>query len=127
MDGFMEKVAECWKSCNSVGDPMVSLWQKLKKLQPILREMSRKVSNVVEKIPKARCDLEMAQKFVAVDATTREIEGRCRTELMKWLDVEEKFLAHKVKITWLKLVMVIIDISMHQLGKEIEELQYLNW
>jgi hypothetical protein len=116
LEGFLHVVANSW--CKEInGRPMYVLWKKLQRLQPILKAFSKPISDVKLKISKAREDLLKAQKDLVLDRLNVDkidMVKQCSDELLNWQEVEEKILQQKTKVDWLKLGMVIIDISMPQ-------------
>lgn len=57
MDEFPSKVTNSWRE-PLVGRPMVVVWQKQKRLQPILKEMAKPLADVNKKISLARMELQ---------------------------------------------------------------------
>lgn len=102
----MDIVETAWTNFTIRGSPGFILWQKLKMLRPVLRSMHNKYNNVGEKITLGRSNLEEAQKRLRCnkfDSSLMANECNCRDELYKWLRVEEKILAQRSKLSWLKL------------------------
>lgn len=53
LDGFHEKVRENW-NMHMDGEPMKVPWNKLRRLQPVMRKMNKKVTAIQGKIDQTR-------------------------------------------------------------------------
>ncbi|CAJ2644791.1 unnamed protein product [Trifolium pratense] len=85
---------------------MYVLWRKLKRLQPILCGLNRRVTAGVQKIQDSRIKLEQAQHLLAGDLFNQEYIKDVKhwsDEIIQTTELEEKILMQKSKITWLKL------------------------
>ncbi|MCI42613.1 transposon TX1 putative 149 kDa protein, partial [Trifolium medium] len=85
---------------------MYVLWKKLQRLQPILKNISKPLSDVKLKITQARDELLKAQMELGVDrlnAGKIDAVKHCNDDLLHWQEVEEKILQQKTKLEWLKL------------------------
>ncbi|CAJ2651355.1 unnamed protein product [Trifolium pratense] len=105
LDGFLYAVANSWHEQIS-GRPMYMLWKKLQRLQPILKEISKPLSDVKLQISKARENLLKAQLDLGLDrmnADKIEVVKQCNDDLLNWQEIEEKILKQKSKLEWLKL------------------------
>ncbi|CAJ2668635.1 unnamed protein product [Trifolium pratense] len=105
LDGFLYAVANSWHEQIS-GRPMYMLWKKLQRLQPILKEISKPLSDVKLQISKARENLLKAQLDLGLDrmnADKIEVVKQCNDDLLNWQEIEEKILKQKSKLESLKL------------------------
>ncbi|MCH98402.1 hypothetical protein A2U01_0019404, partial [Trifolium medium] len=66
LDGFLQAVATSWQGKIN-GRPMYVLWMKLQRLQPILKDISKPLSDVKLKITQARDELLKAQMDLELD------------------------------------------------------------
>jgi hypothetical protein len=102
---FLDMVTNSWNK-EEIGRPMYVLWRKLKRLQPILRGLTRKVTAGAQKIQDSRIQLEQAQHLLAGDIFNQEYITAVKywsDEIIQTTELEEKILMQKSKITWLKL------------------------
>jgi hypothetical protein len=102
---FLDMVTNSWNK-EEIGRPMYVLWRKLKRLQPILRGLTRKVTTGAQKIQDSRIQLEQAQHLLAGDIFNQEYITAVKywsDEIIQTTELEEKILMQKSKITWLKL------------------------
>ncbi|MCH85203.1 transposon TX1 putative 149 kDa protein, partial [Trifolium medium] len=98
-------VANSWHGQLS-GRPMYVLWKKLQRLQPILKEISKPLSDVKLHISKVRENMLQAQLDLGLDrmnADKIEVVKQCSDDLLNWQKIEEKILQQKSKLEWLKL------------------------
>jgi hypothetical protein len=105
LDTFLAAVTTSWNGEIS-GRPMYRLWKKLQRLQPILREISKPLSNVRLQISKARDALLKAQTDLGLDRMNCDkidMMKHCNDDLLRWQEIEEKFLQQRAKLEWLKL------------------------
>lgn len=56
MESFTEAVSNNWRE-SMTGSPMYVLWKKLKRVQPTLRSMSKRLSGIKTKLEKVRVEL----------------------------------------------------------------------
>lgn len=91
--------------------------EKLRRLQPVLRALSKLIAHVQQKIIKARVELEKAQKDLIqnrmYNLNIKEVK-RCTANFIKWNELEEDMLKKKDNIGWLRLGMETIHSSMPQ-------------
>jgi hypothetical protein len=67
----MDMMTNSWNK-EEIGRPMYVLWRKLKRLQPLLRGLNRRVTAGVQKIQDSRIQLEQAQHLLAGDIFNEE-------------------------------------------------------
>jgi hypothetical protein len=105
LDGFLHVVATSWHR-EIIGRPMYVLWKKLQRQQPILKDISKPLSDVKGEITNAREKLRKAQTDLGMDRmNVDKIDAvkQCNDDLLNWQEVEEKILQQKSKLDWLKL------------------------
>ncbi|CAI8597958.1 unnamed protein product [Vicia faba] len=99
---FKQVVENSWKHRVN-GKHMYMLWRKLKRLQPFLRNLNRRINTGI-----INCcsKLENAKNNLAGDLFKQEFAAQVQTwskKLMEATVEEEKLLIHKAKINWLQL------------------------
>lgn len=105
LNGYDMAIMKSWND-PIVGKPMHVLWQKLKRLQPILKNLSKPILKIQQNISKSRSDILTTQYALTNDRMNiRKIEDvkKCTEEVINWNELEEKVLRQKSKIDWLKL------------------------
>ncbi|KAF1880054.1 hypothetical protein Lal_00022183 [Lupinus albus] len=105
MEDYTTRVKKSWNEPIK-GRPMYVMWEKLKRLQGVLRNLSKPITNVKQNITKARHNLLMAQLELNNDRMNGEIIEKVKKyseELIKLNELEENILKQKSKIEWLKL------------------------
>lgn len=106
MDNFTETVAKCWNSARRGGPPMKMLWHKLKKLQPVINNLSKPLIDIKVKLQEAREKLTHAQMELTLDRLNKDKIDRtkdCTEAVIKWIEMEEQMLQQRAKIRWLRL------------------------
>ncbi|KAL5162615.1 Transposon TX1 uncharacterized protein [Glycine soja] len=106
MDNFTETVANSWNSTRREGPPMKMLWHKLKKLQPVINNLSKPLIGIKVKLQEAREKLTHAQMELTLDRLNKDKIGRtkdCTEAVIKWTEMEEQMLQQRAKIRWLRL------------------------
>ena len=106
MDNFTETVAKCWNSARRGGPPMKMLWHKLKKLQPVINNLSKPLIDIKVKLQEAREKLTHAQMELTLDRLNKDKIDRtndCTEAVIKWTEMEEQMLQQRAKIRWLRL------------------------
>ncbi|WJX68825.1 hypothetical protein P8452_53158 [Trifolium repens] len=105
MPNFSDSVAQSWNVPLN-GKPMFVLWQKLLRLQPVLRKLSKHITGINITLTKARDDLTQAHILLLLDRMNphhiTQVK-RYTEEVIKWSDMEEQMLRQKSKIDWLRL------------------------
>jgi hypothetical protein len=105
MPNFSDSVAQSWNVPLN-GKPMFVLWQKLLRLQPVQRKLSKPITGIDITLTKARDHLIQAHKLLLLDRMNphhiMQLK-RCTEEVIKWSDMEEQMLRQKSKIDWLRL------------------------
>lgn len=94
MDDFVTNVNNSW-SKPIYERPMNVVWEKLKRLQPVLRNMDKPLQNIHDKINLARQDLSQAQKDLEADRMNPSKINKvrkCNDNLVGWQEVEETVL-----------------------------------
>jgi hypothetical protein len=103
--GFFDCVAQSWNE-PIAGRPMIALWRKLLRLQPVLRKLSKPITGIHITLDKAREDLRQAHNLLLLDKMNphhiMKVKS-CTEEVIHWSDMEEQMLRQKSKIDWLKL------------------------
>ncbi|XP_019253580.1 PREDICTED: uncharacterized protein LOC109232306 [Nicotiana attenuata] len=103
---FDDIVKEVWMKENK-GKSMLKVWHKLKQLKKELKLLNNEEYNSVgPKIQVARNKLMNIQMGMASPETDEEmiaLEKETKTELAKWLEVEESIMKQKARIKWLKV------------------------
>ncbi|XP_058732785.1 uncharacterized protein LOC131604357 [Vicia villosa] len=105
LNGFHELVVKSWTEPMS-GSPPFVLWEKLKRLRPILRNLSKPLTDIQRHILTTRMELNNCQQELSKDLTNASLihEVKDKTmEIIKWQELEEKVLHQKAKIDWIKL------------------------
>ncbi|KHN06941.1 Transposon TX1 putative 149 kDa protein, partial [Glycine soja] len=106
MDNFTETVANSWNSARRGGPPMKMLWHKLKKLQPVINNLSKPLIGIKVKLQEAREKLTHAQMELTLDRLNKDKIDRtkdCTEAVIKWTEMEEQMLQQRAKIRWLRL------------------------
>lgn len=88
------------------GHPMFVLWRKLKRLQPILRGLNRRVTKEVKLLQDYRMKLAQTQQRLVTDPFNDERmqETKVLTDkIILATEEEEKLLMQRAKSTWIKL------------------------
>lgn len=104
VEDFLGIVKCSWEK-NFKGKSMYILRRKMKRLQPLIRGMSRKKSFRVKKIQSIRDSLDLAQKRLNNDMFNEELILKVQhqtQELMQATELEERILEHRAKIHLLK-------------------------
>ncbi|XP_058741373.1 uncharacterized protein LOC131613745 [Vicia villosa] len=102
---FFPLVQDSWQQ-EVRGSAMYSLWTKLRRLQPILKPLTKQVTGIKIQIQQARDSLMQAQTRLQQDLFySRAIDQVkiCTEQLGKLNQMEETMLKQKAKIDWLKL------------------------
>ncbi|XP_058746559.1 uncharacterized protein LOC131619487 [Vicia villosa] len=102
---FLHCVAEIWNARNE-GTSMYKVWWKLKKLQPHMRQLARHMSEGLKDLQNKRDQLKQAKILLATDLTNTQYVAevkRCKEEILKTMETEEKILGQRAKVSWLKL------------------------
>lgn len=85
---------------------MFVVWEKLKRLQPVLRNLSKPLMHLKQNILQARGNLQQAQLDLSIDlmnSTNIAKVKKYTDELIYFQELEENVLRQKAKIDWLKL------------------------
>ncbi|CAK8569079.1 unnamed protein product [Lathyrus sativus] len=85
---------------------MYRLWRKLHRLEPAIKPLIKKVTDIQIQSQQARKDLLQAQEHLnshLFDSQAIEQVKLCNDHLIQLNQVEESILMQKAKITWLKL------------------------
>lgn len=102
---FLTTVQQSW-SAPVVGTAMFCLWKKLQRLQPNLRTLQRKYTDLDRQIEIVRTQLTDLQAQLTGDrfngGLILEVKS-CIEKLMDLLQTEEEILAQKAKIDWITL------------------------
>jgi hypothetical protein len=86
LDGFLHVVATSWHR-EIIGRPMYVLWKKLQREQPILKDISKPLSDVKGEITNAREKLRKAQTDLGMDRmNVDKIDAvkQCNDDLLNW-------------------------------------------
>lgn len=105
MEGYNAKVQESWNSPID-GSPMYVAWEKLKRLQRVMRNLNKPLTTLKKDILKAREDLDMVQQDLNVNLMDREKIHKVHvytTNLLAITELDEKVMRQKTKLKWLKL------------------------
>jgi hypothetical protein len=105
MPGFFDCVAQSWNE-PIAGRPMIVLWRKLLRLQPVLRRLSKPITGIHITLDKAREELRQAHNLLLLDKMNHHHIMKvksCTEEVIHWSDMEEQMLRQKSKIDWLRL------------------------
>lgn len=104
-DNFLTIVRHSW-SLPIRGCAMFCLWQKLKRLQPNLRPLQKKYSDLAVRIKTTRTRLDDVQEKLIADQGNSALileAKQCSDALLELQQMEEEILAQKAKIEWLQL------------------------
>lgn len=80
---------------------MVTLWRKLKRLQPILKRFSKPVNGVNRQLEKAINNLMEAHHNLSHDRMNIQLIDRTKTciaEVLQWSQIEEQVMRQKAKL-----------------------------
>ncbi|XP_058726099.1 uncharacterized protein LOC131597415 [Vicia villosa] len=102
---YNDQVERNWNKKGRNGS-QVKLWDKLVRLQPIIKKLSKPFRGINIQIEKARKDLEETQKSIAHDKDNKDLtqEEKKRTDsLMELLAIEEQIMRQRAKVTWIRL------------------------
>ena len=80
---------------------MYVLWSTLKRLQPIIRNLSKSLLHSKQHLVIARDALEKAQTKLAMDRMNKELITeihRYTAEVIKWNEIDEDILGQRAKI-----------------------------
>lgn len=105
IEGFKEAVARSWAE-PIIGSPPYILWEKLKRMRPVIRKISKPITDVKRNILEARRDLQKLQLNLATDHLNNTIIQQVKektNELIRWQELEEKVLQQKSKVDWIRL------------------------
>ncbi|XP_058775224.1 uncharacterized protein LOC131649480 [Vicia villosa] len=104
VEGYEQKVINNWNE-PIVGRPMYVLWQKLRRLHPILKKLNKPLVLADQNIKKAGDNMDKTQKDLVNDrlniSKINEVK-RLTEELVKWQEIDEKVMNQRAKIEWLK-------------------------
>lgn len=105
LEGFLASVDNSW-STPLLGRPMYPLWQKLMRLQPVMRKLTKPLFDISNKIVQARKSLMDSQiNLVAnkMDRTNIEAVKHWTEEVIKWQEIEEQVMHQSSKVERLRL------------------------
>lgn len=88
------------------GSPPFILWEKLKRLRPVIRKLSKPLTDVQRNIISTREELKIAQEDLSRDVMNVNLINKVKVktkEIIRWQELEEKVLQQKAKIDWTKL------------------------
>ncbi|XVF41347.1 hypothetical protein PTKIN_Ptkin01aG0272800 [Pterospermum kingtungense] len=101
---FIDTVLQSW-SATAAGNPLESLFEKLKKLKPVFRAFNKShFSNVSEKVQIKKRELEEIQQKIMNghgDESWVFKEKTVLVELREMLDAKESLYRHKYRVQWL--------------------------
>ncbi|OIT39901.1 hypothetical protein A4A49_59297 [Nicotiana attenuata] len=102
---FMTLVEEVWKE-QQEHDPMRNIWQKLKRLKPLLKQLNNsEFRGITERLESTRSMLKDIQTQMSrgySDKLATE-EKQALEYLERWSLIEESILQQKARATWLRL------------------------
>ncbi|XP_058725687.1 uncharacterized protein LOC131596982 [Vicia villosa] len=104
MIGYNEEVARSWQE-QSRGDKGNRLWQKLMRLQLVLKKLNRPILSIKSQLEEKRNELNEVQNKVRQDKMNKELiskERICTEELLKLSDLEEEVLRQRAKVDWIR-------------------------
>lgn len=90
MNGYEAIISRRWNHPTDAR-PMLFLWNKLKRLQPMLRTLSKPIAHVQQSIAKAISDLEQAQTNLIHDRMNIHLiekVNNCTKEIIRWNGIE---------------------------------------
>ncbi|GAU38712.1 hypothetical protein TSUD_396400 [Trifolium subterraneum] len=97
LDGFLHAVATSWHQHIS-GRPMYVLWKKLQRLQPVLRQISKPLSDIKLHISQAREKLLKAQLNLSLDRMSADKIDVDGTQITNQEEIEDEVLAFYNKL-----------------------------
>lgn len=99
-EGFLQAREENWNTPLE-GNVMYVVWQKLRRLQPVIKERSKPLNGIKKQIDKAREDLSKAQQELILDrmniAKIDRTKGLTK-KIIELCNIEEQLLREKAKI-----------------------------
>ncbi|XP_058775015.1 uncharacterized protein LOC131649265 [Vicia villosa] len=102
---YREQVERNWNR-GGRGTSQGNLWDKLKRLQPTIKRLSKPFKGISMQIDKARKDLEDTQKHIVNDRGNKELtkEEKQKTEsLLELLAIDEQIMRQRAKVSWIRL------------------------
>lgn len=102
---FLDMVRDNW-NIEMDGRLIQRLWRNLKRLQPILRGMSRRLSRNTQKTQEYKGKLDLTQQKLNGDMFNLELIHKVKNltdEILNNTEVEEIILMKNSKVSWLKL------------------------
>ncbi|KAL5124246.1 putative ribonuclease H protein [Glycine soja] len=102
---FMQLVASSWH-VESRGTSMEKLWYKIKRLQSVLRPLSKQFTNMQNQIEQVRQELHQVQNLLQHNPfdnlLLKEVKQK-NEKIIQLAQMEEDILMQKSKVNWLKL------------------------
>ncbi|XP_058740946.1 uncharacterized protein LOC131613279 [Vicia villosa] len=125
--GYHEAVNQNWQR-QIKGAPQNQLWNKLMRMQHVIRRLSKPLIGIKRHIEKCRENLTKAQIVLRQDRINSQLimqEKLCTEEIIKLNETEEKILRQRAKIDWIRLGdgMKGIDIMAMRAGKQLDREQ----
>lgn len=102
---FVDTVRRVWNEPVR-GRGMYVVWTKLRKLQPVIRQLQRKYAGIRITIEHAREQLRVAQENLNSDrmnAVLIEQVKHCTNNLLHWNEAEEAIMQQRAKVDWIRL------------------------
>ncbi|XP_019264348.1 PREDICTED: uncharacterized protein LOC109241980 [Nicotiana attenuata] len=101
-----QKVEQAWEE-RSTGGMMQIVWNKLKKVKEVIKEINTKhYKGVDERIKRIREELQSTQKEMSSNLQRQDLiekEKTLKGDLEKWILIEESIYRQRSRVQWLKL------------------------
>lgn len=101
--GFQEAVKNNWE-LSLEGRKMYMMWKKLKRLQPVIKTLSKPLKGLIDQIANTRRDLSISQENLLSDRMNGDLIERVKlyTETVIHLNnMEEQMLYQRSKLDWI--------------------------